>query len=407
MGYKNSAFKGFSWMGVLRFITRIVAFLRLAILARILTPAQFGVFGVATLVLSFLEVLTETGINVFLIQKKDESDNYISSAWVVSIARGILIAILLIILAPFISKFFNSPESYKIILLIALAPLIRGFINPAIINIQKNIEFHKEFYLRTTLLIVDASVAIIVAFITKSAESMAYGLIISAIVEVILSFVFIKPWPKFTKDINKMKYIFNRGWTITLTGIFSYFSENLDNIVIGKMLGTESLGIYQSAYKISTLTISEVVEVTNKVTFPVYSKLSEDKDRLFRAFKKVFISSSGIAIILGLGIYIFAEQIVLILLGPSWTAAIPVVKVLAIYGIFRAIFGNFSAVFLSLEKQKYVAIMTLARLLALCLFIFPLVSLFGMVGAGYAMIVSILVEIPIILFFTHLLFKKR
>ena len=407
MGYKNNAFKGFSWMGILRVSTRVIAFFRLAILARILSPAQFGVFGVATLVLSFLEVLTETGINVFLIQKKDESDSYISSAWVVSIFRGILIATLLIIIAPFISKFFNSPESYKVILLIALVPFIRGFINPSIINIQKNIEFHKEFYLRSTLLVVDATVAIIVAFITKNAESMAYGLIISAIVEVVLSFMFMKPWPKFTKDIGKMKYIIDRGWTITLTGIFGYLSENLDNIVIGRMLGTESLGIYQSAYKISTLTISEIVEVTNKVTFPVYTKLSEDRDRLFKAFKKVFLTSSSIAIILGFGIFIFSEQIVLILLGSSWIAAIPVVKVLAIYGIFRAIFGNFSALFLSLEKQNYVALMTFVRLVTLAVLIVPLITLYGMVGAGYAMIISIFVEIPIILFLTYIVFKKR
>ena len=69
MGYKNNAFKGFGWMGILR-ISVVISFVRLAILARILTPAQFGVFGVATLVLSFLEVLTETGINVFLFKKK-------------------------------------------------------------------------------------------------------------------------------------------------------------------------------------------------------------------------------------------------------------------------------------------------------------------------------------------------
>ena len=91
-----------------------------------------------------------------------------------------------------------------------------------------------------------------------------------------------------------MKYVVDRGWTITLTGIFGYLSENLDNIVIGRMLGTYSLGIYQNSYKISTLTISEIVEVTNKVTFPVYTKFSEDRDRLFNAFKKVFLTSSSL-----------------------------------------------------------------------------------------------------------------
>src|SRR3990167_7344642 len=99
MGYKTDAFKGISWIGILRASTRGITFVRLAILARILSPAQFGVFGIATLVLSLLEIITETGINVFLIQKKDIK-SYINSAWIVSIVRGFIIAIFLFALAP-------------------------------------------------------------------------------------------------------------------------------------------------------------------------------------------------------------------------------------------------------------------------------------------------------------------
>jgi len=407
MGYKVHALKGITWMGILRIATRGIAFIRLAVLARILTPAQFGVFGVATLVLSFLEVLTETGINVFLIQKKDKSEEFISSAWLVSILRGILIATVLVISAPFIANFFNSPQSKNILYLLALVPLIRGFINPSIINIQKNIEFHKEFYLRTTLLFVDATVAIITAFITKSAVSMAYGLIISAILEVVLSFILFKPWPKLTFEKDKIKHIFNRGWSVTLTGIFVYLSENLDNIAVGRMLGTASLGIYQNAYKISTLTISEINEVVNKVTFPVYSKFSDDKVRLLKAFTKVISTSSVVASVMGILIFIFADLIVRIILGPSWESAVPVVRVLAIYGILRTAFGNFSAMFLSLGKQSYVATTTFVRLIALIIILVPLINLYGMVGAGFAMLISMFVEVPVILFLSYAIFKKK
>jgi O-antigen/teichoic acid export membrane protein len=406
MGYKTHAFKSISWMGLLRGATRGVAFIRLAILARILSPAQFGVFGVASLILALLEVLTDTGINVFLIQKKEESSDYISSAWIVSIARGILIATLLVVLAPFIAKFFNSPASYNVILLIAIAPFIRGFINPSIINTQKDIQFHKEFYVRTTLLFIDAATAITVAFITKSAQSLAWGLIISALFEVALSFLFFKPRPRLSLNIAQVKHIGGRGWWVTLTGIFVYLSENLDNITVGKMLGTEALGLYQSAYKISTLTISEINEVVNKVTFPVYTKLADDKDRLRRAFFKVVLTTSAAAFVLGIFIFIFAEQIVLIILGPSWTGAIPVVRVLAFYGILRTFFGNFSAFFLSLEKQNYVAATTLVRLVVLIAVIVPLISVFGMVGAGYAMLISIIAEIPVIAYFTNKVLRK-
>ncbi|KKQ35044.1 MAG: Membrane protein involved in the export of O-antigen and teichoic acid [Microgenomates group bacterium GW2011_GWA2_37_6] len=407
MGYTSSALKGISWMGLLRGSTRAVTFIRLAILARILTPAEFGAFGVATLVLSFLEILTETGINIFLIQQKGDIKKYLSSAWIVSIIRGCLMAILLVTSASFISDFFNSPESYPVILLISLVPFIRGFINPAIINIQKEIQFQKEFYLRFTLFVIDASIAIFAALITRSAESFAYGLIASAIIEVILSFAFFKPFPTLSFSIEKIKHIVKRGWWVTVTGIFSYSAENGDNIIVGKLLGTSSLGIYQVAYKFSTLPISEITDVVNKVVFPVYSRFSEDKDRLWKAFVKVFATSSVLAVFLGAFIFLFAEQIISVLLGSMWAEAVPVVKVLAFYGILRTIFGNFAPLFLSLGKQDFVAKMTFFRVLALLVTIGPLINLYGLVGAGFSALISILVEIPIAIFLFYKVYTVR
>lgn len=393
-------------MGILRASTRGITFLRIAILARILTPSQFGVFGVASIILAFLEILTETGINVFLIQEKGDIKKYLSSAWIVSIIRGCLIALTLVLSAPIVVNFFNSPESYSVIILIALVPFIRGFINPSIIKIQKEIEFQKEFYLRLTLFIVDAMVAIIVAFITKSAESFAYGLIASAIIEVTLSFIFFKPFPRLSFELEKVKLIIKRGWWVTLTGIFSYTAENGDNIFVGRMLNTSSLGIYQVAYKFSTLPISEITNVVNKVVFPVYSRFSEDKDRLWKAFVKVFATSSVLAVFLGAFIFIFAEQIISILLGSIWTEAVPIVKVLAFYGILRTIFGNFSPVFLAIKRQDIVAKMTFFRTGALLITIVPLVNMYGLIGAALSALISILVEIPIVLYFSYKVFKK-
>lgn len=407
MGYRTHAFKGISWMGLLRASTRGITFVRLAILARILTPSQFGIFGVATLILSFLEILTETGINIFLIQEKEKIKEYLDSAWIVSIIRGCAIALVLILLAPFISRFFNSPESYPVILLIALVPFIRGFINPSIINIQKEIEFHKEFYLRLVLFSVDAAVAIFSALITKNAISFAYGLIASALLEVILSYVFFKPRPRINFEMPKVKKIVGRGWWVTITGIFSYAAENGDNTVVGKLMGISSLGIYQVAYKFSTLPISEITNVVNTVVFPVYTKFSEDKDRLLRAFAKVTAVSSIVSFCLGLLIFIFAEQLVEIVVGPSWIGAVPAIKILSIYGILRTIFGNFAPLALSLQKQNYVAQTTLIRCLALVITIVPFTIQYGLVGAGLSALVSILAEIPLILYFSFKIFKKQ
>lgn len=406
MGYKIHAFKSISWMTLLRGSTRVVTFLRLAILARILTPAQFGAFGVATLVLSLLEILTETGINVFLIQQKEDIKKYISSAWIVSIIRGCLISLSLILLASPISAFFNSKESNSVILLIALVPFIRGFINPSIVNIQKEMQFHKEFYVRFFLFVIDATIAIVAAFITKSAESFAYGLIVSAIVELAVSFLFFRPFPDFSFERIKVKQIIRRGYWVTITGIFSYSGDNGDNFMVGRLLGTSSLGFYQVAYKLSTITISEITEVVNKVTFPLYSKFSDDKDRLLKAFWKVTSVSSLIAFLAGLFIFLFSEQIVLLLLGKNWISITPVVQVLAIYGVLRTVFGNFSSLFLSLQRQDYVAKMSFFRVFVLLILLIPFITSFGMIGASYAMLISIIAEIPVILLFTYKLFGK-
>src|SRR3990167_4081864 len=126
MGYLQTAFKGISWMAGLRGITRGLALIKIAVLARLLLPAQFGIYGIAALVLGLLESLTETGINVFLIQQRDKIDEYINSSWVVSVLRGFLIALIIFLSIPLITSFFDTESARSILLLVCLVPIIRG-----------------------------------------------------------------------------------------------------------------------------------------------------------------------------------------------------------------------------------------------------------------------------------------
>lgn len=145
MGYRKEVVKGISWIGFLRFATKVIGLIETIVLAHILNPSQFGAYGIALLTLGLLEVISETGVNIFLIQE-ETIDEYISSAWIVSIVRGIIITCVLFILSSFIANFFHSPESLFLLRLICLAPLIRGFINPAVIYFQKT-TFYKRFQL--------------------------------------------------------------------------------------------------------------------------------------------------------------------------------------------------------------------------------------------------------------------
>jgi O-antigen/teichoic acid export membrane protein len=407
MGYSGNVIKGISWMSGFRVSTRVLSFFKMAILARILTPLQFGIYGIATLVLAFLEMLTETGINIVLIQSKKEISEYINSAWVVSIIRGIFICLCIMVLSPFIASFFKTPEARNILLLIGLVPFIKGFINPSEVTLQKELKFQYEFWFRISIFTFDAIVSIIFVIITHSVYSLIWGLIAGALLEVLLSHILMKPLPSLRIRKDYFSEIFHKGKWVTIYGFLSYIAQKGDSVVVGKVMGTSALGIYSMAYNISTLPISEVTDVVNKVVFPVYAKIVGDKKRLMSAFIKSTLVVVVLTMAMGAIIFIFPKTIISIVLGDGWLSAVGVLKVLAVYGVIRAIAGSISALFLGVEKQRYVTNMTVIRFLALAITIYPLVRCFGLIGAGYSAIISAVSEMPVIIYYVFKIFKNK
>jgi O-antigen/teichoic acid export membrane protein len=377
----------------------------MAVIARILSPAQFGIYGIATLVLALLEILTETGINIILIQSKNEIDEYNNSAWVVSIIRGTFISLCIIISTPFIASFFNTPNAVNILLLISIVPFIKGFINPAEVKLQKDLKFHYEFWFRTSIFTFDAMVAVIAVILTHSVYSLVWGFAAGALLEVLISFTLIKPVPRLNIRKDYFNEIFHKGKWITAYGVFSYIAQNGDNLTVGKIMGASALGIYAMAYNISILPISEITDVVSKVVFPVYSKIVEDKQRLMSAFVKSTLVISLLTILMGLILFMFPGQLISLVLGDKWLSGVPVLRILAVYGVLRAISGSASALFLAVEKQKYITNMTFMRFAGLAITIYPLVKTFGLIGAGYSALISVVVEIPLIIFYIWKVYK--
>lgn len=394
-------------MSSFRILSRLITFAKTAVIARALTPSQFGLFGIASLTLSLLEMLTETGINIIIIQSKRNLEEYISSAWVVSIIRGALLSLIIILAAPFIASFFNTENAKEILLFISLIPFVRGFINPAIVQFQKDLKFKQEFILRSMIFLFDACITIVFVLFTHSPYALVWGMLSGAMLEVFLSFLFIRPLPRFILEKEYFSEIFHKGKWVTMYGIFNYFAQEGDSIAVGRLLGSSSLGTYQMAYKISTLPISEVTDVFGKVVFPVYTKIADDTERLFKAFLKSTAAISVSASVIGLIIFNFPREIILLLLGEQWLSAAQVLQVLALYGVLRAIFGSASTVFLAKGKQQYVTYMTFVRFLGLLITIYPLVLWFGIIGAAYAALFSVLLEIPIIMYYLFNIFRHK
>jgi len=318
---------------------------------------------------------------------------------VVSILRGTLISLFIIFLAPLVVSFFNSPQALSLLFLISLVPFLRGFINPAIVKFQKELEFGKEFLIRFSVFSFDCLVSIIFAILTRQASSLVFGLIAGVFLEIILSFIFLKPRPKFAFEVYKVKKIISRGKWVTAAGVFNYLFHNLDDIVVGRLLNPYSLGLYQMAYKISTLPITEVADVFGKVTFPIYVKIAGDQKRIKKAFAKTTLTISLLTIPFGLLLFLFPRQITLFVLGEKWLEATSAIQILAIFGVVRAISGSSSALFLALKKQEFVTGLTLVSLLGLAISVVPLVKQWGILGAGLSALIGSLAAIPLIFYY--------
>lgn len=399
MGYTKDAVKGVSWIVVLRVFMRAVSFLKTIILARILLPSQFGVYGIALIVLGFLEIMTETGVNVILVQEK-ETDKYINSAWFVSIIRGIIIALVIIIAAPFIAIFFNSPESITLLYTISIVPFIRGFINPSIVKFQKELNFNREFYFRSVVFAIDSFASIIFTIITNNPIGIIYGLILGAAAEAILSYLIIRPLPSFKINNEYIKLLFHRGKWITVGGVFNYLFHNTDKLMVGKLLGTNYLGIYQIAYNFSILPITEIADVFSRVTFPVYVQIAHDKDRLKKAFFKTLLVTIILTLPFGLILYFFPFEIINYLLGREWMAAATFLPILALFGIVRGISGSTSALFLAVKKQEYVTTVTFVSFLGIAIPVIPLIMYYGMVGAALSALIGSIMALPVMVYYT-------
>lgn len=397
MTYLKDTLKGISWMGALTVLTKSVAIGKIAILARILSPAQFGTYGIALLVLGFLEVITETGINIFLIQEKDKAIEYLNSAWVVSIIRGFLISVLIFISTPIIMLFFKTPGISYLLYLVAVVAIIRGFINPMEVFFQKKLQFMKVFIFKGGLYLLDAIVAVSLGILLHSEIAMVISMVAAALVEVFLSFYLFTEKPRLVFEKDKFLRVLNSGKWITGAGLFSYIFQNMDNVIVGRFLGTTSLGFYQQSYSIATLPVAGVSDVFNRVMFPIFVNMSAKKEEL----KKTFYKSLGVififALFFGIVILLFSEPIILLFLGSKWLVIESTLKILTIFGILKSLLNSTYSLLLSLKMQKTVMISEFFGIMGMAIVIYPMVIKYGTSGAAISTIIAVICGFPVIL----------
>jgi O-antigen/teichoic acid export membrane protein len=404
--YRKKALFGVGYLTFLSIISQCITLIKLSILARLLTPADFGLFAIVTTTITTFETLTDTGFNYAAIHLGIDIEKIAKTLLSINIVRGAALSLIMLILAPLISYFFSYPNLLPLMVIASVIPLLRGFINPHTISFQKEMEFNKVFIIQFIPIAANAIFSIILVFRFHSALALLLGLTISTIIEVIFSYFIASTNLK--EPINKeyIKNLFSYGKWITAGGLLTYLGTQIDNIFIGKFLGAAYLGLYDFAFRTANIAFTQITDTVSQVAFPLYSIRQADKQHLRELFVKNIMAVSFPALLICLPFLFFPKFILFVLFGEKWINAAPTLQILAVYGFIRASIGPIGPLFLSIGKPDVLTKTNILNFLLIIILIYPLLNLLGLPGVALAMTISYLITAPVYIIETIKYFRK-
>ena len=376
------------WVFALRITDRVFYLTRLIILARILSPNDFGLLGIAMLAMLTLENFSQTGFQVALIQKKENIEDYLNSAWTIGILRGVVLFSILYFIAPYVAVFFNVPPAKPVIQVIGLSILLQAFTNIGIVYFQKELQFNKQFVYQLSGSLADFIVAVSTALILRSVWALVFGLLAGNFVRLIMSY-FIHPYrPRIRLDFVKAKELFGFGKWILGSSILMFLITQGDDAFVGKFLGATMLGFYQMAYRISNMPATEITHVISQITFPAYSKIQGDTPKLREAYLNVLQVTTFLSFPVAGLIFALGSDFTHIFLGEKWMPMVPAMQLLCFYGLIRSIGATTGPIFEAIGKPKIVTKIQFIELILLTLLIYPLTKHFGILGTSIAILLT-------------------
>ena len=380
--------KGGFWLLILRMSDNAIGLLKLFIIARLLAPNDFGLLGIAFLIIATLDTFSQTGLDTALIQMKDDIKKYLNTVWSISIIKGFILYIILYVSAPYVAIFFRSPESVTIIRVVGITIILRSFTNIGIIYFQKEMEFNKHFLCRFSSTIANFSVAVFAAFTLKSVWALVLGQLADCITGVIASYLLHRYRPRFNLDLNKAKKLFGFGKWVFSSSILIFLFTQGDDFFVGGLLGATALGFYQMAYRISSMPTTEISHIISKVTFPAYSKIQDNLPRLRDAYLKVLKLTTFLSFPIAGLIISLAPDFTIVILGKKWMPMVPAMQVLVLYGLIRSVAATAGPIFYSIGKPGIDTKNQFLQVILLMALIYPLTSKWGLLGTSLAVVLT-------------------
>ena len=325
---KNKAIKGAGWSFADNIMSQGITFLVGLVLARLLTPEEYGLIGIIAIFIAVFNSIVDSGFSNALIRKTDAKDIDYNTVFITNMVLSVILFFALFFSAPTIADFFNQPQ---------LVPLTRVMGSVVIINafaiIQRTILVKKVDFKTQTKVSLIASVASGVVGIAMAVSGYGvWSLVGQQISRQLLNSMFLWIWakwyPRIQFSVQSFKELFGFGWKLLVSGLIDTVWREIYQVVIGKCYSAETLGQYTRAQQFGSIFSSNLTTVVQRVSYPVLSEIQDDKSRLKTAYKKVIKVTMLVTFCCMLGLAAIAEPMIVTLIGNQWLPAIPLLQII-------------------------------------------------------------------------------
>ena len=370
--------KSLSWTFTSRIGAQFTSILFSVFLARLLTPAEYGLIAMVTVLSGFATIIAEAGLNAALVYLKDANDEAFSTAFWIQFTLNVFLTTLFFLSAGLIASFYQQPTLVPLTQLMSATFVLQSIGQIQMAILTRHLKFKAIAIASFASAFFSSLCALILALNGWGVWALAWQQIIQVLVLLLGTSLATRWYPRVHFSVGIARQIGSYSVYLLLHNGINYWLRNGDNLLIGRVLGGAPLGVYNRAYSLMLLPLQNIGAIVGQVMFPTLSKLRDDpvsfRDLYTRSIRLIALVAFPI---MG-GLSVLSEPIVLLLYGKQWAGSVPVLQILSLVGLFQCMIFPVGWVFTALGKTKEQFRITLAL-------VFPFVVLIGF-GMSYGLL---------------------
>lgn len=385
---KKKTVSGMIWSSFQKFGTIIISFVSNIVLARLLSPDDYGCIGLLAIFITLSSTFINGGFGSALIQKKNPSETDYSTIFFFNIFVSIILYLLLYVSAPGIARFYDIDLLTSVLRVEGLVIVIHALLIVQENRLRKKLQFRTLASAYLVSAIVSAGVAICLAYFGWGVWALVYQqLVMSSITALMLWFM--SDWkPKLLFSFISLKELFSFGFFVLLADIINTIGNNIQGILIGRVYNASTMGYYTQAHKLDQIASSSISSIINQVSYPVLSEAQNDHSAMVRILSRFNSALAYITFPVMLILILLAKPIILIVYSAKWLASVPYFQILCVAGVAVCLQGiNYYAIAAIGESKMLMWWTIVKRTVGLILIVSGLI-LFGMTGLLIGMVLS-------------------